>query len=202
MIKYRRTIDNINEYQCGELPLNAQKLEAPTTMEEMMKKSTPIAIVLLLVMVWAMFFKTYVNKSMVVFLPAVVVGMVFGFLLLIVHEWLHAIVYPKQAVVTIGKLKGKVLFVALASFPLKRSRFITMSLLPFLLGVIPLILFLLSSPDNKILNGILFGMTGIGMISPCPDMYNVFLVLKQAKKNDKIMFYGDDMYKISQHQKL
>ena len=108
MIKYRRTIDNINEYQCGELPLNAQKLEAPTTMEEMMKKSTPIAIVVLLVMVWAMFFKTYVNKSMVVFLPAVVVGMVFGFLLLIVHEWLHAIVYPKQAVVTIGKLKGKV----------------------------------------------------------------------------------------------
>ena len=120
-----------------------------------------------------------------------------GFLFLIIHEWLHAIAYPGKAAVTIGKLKGRLVFVALASFPLKRSRFIVMCLLPFLLGVIPLILFVLSSPRNTIFNGLLFGMTCMGMISPYPDVYNVILVLQQSKNTDKIMFYRDDIYRIS-----
>ena len=34
-----KTIDNISEYQCGELPTTAEKLDAPVTTEDMMKKS-------------------------------------------------------------------------------------------------------------------------------------------------------------------
>ena len=137
LIKYVKTIDNISEYQCGELPTTAEKLDAPVTTEDMMKKSTPIAIALCLIMFLTMFIKTFMNKSMVIFPPMVLGGLFLGFLLIIIHEWLHAIVYPKKANVTIGKLKGKMVFVALASYPLKRNRFIFMCLLPFLLGIIP-----------------------------------------------------------------
>ena len=45
--------------------------------------------------------------------------------------------YPRNALVTIGKITGKISFVALASYPLKRRRFIVMCLLPFVLGIIP-----------------------------------------------------------------
>ena len=197
MIKYVKIIDNIGEYQCGKLPATAQRLDAPATTEEMMRKSAPIAVILCAIMSLTICMKALASKSMVVFLPAVLGGFFLGFLFLIIHEWLHAIVYPGKAAVTIGKLKGRLVFVALASFPLKRSRFIVMCLLPFLLGVIPLILFVLSSPRNTIFNGLLFGMACMGMISPYPDVYHVILVLQQSKNTDKIMFYGDDIYRIS-----
>lgn len=197
MIKYVKSIDNISEYQRGELPASAQKLQAPATTEELMKKSTPIAVMLCGVMFLTMFIKTFISKSMVIFLPAVLCGLLIGFLLLIIHEWLHAIVYPTRAKVTIGKLKGKMVFVALASFPLKRSRFIIMSFLPFLLGIVPLTLFVLSSSQETVFNGLMFGMACMGMVSPFPDVYNVILVLMQSKNTDKIMFYGDDVYRIS-----
>lgn len=197
MIRFVKTIDNIIEYQCGELPTTAEKLDAPVTTEDMMKKSIPIAIALCLIMVLTMFIKIFMSKSRVIFPPMVLGGCFLGFLLIIVHEWLHAIVYPKEANVTIGKLKGKIVFVALASYPLKRIRFIFMCLLPFLLGIIPLMLFIVSSPQETVFNGLMFGMACMGMVSPYPDVYNVILVLKQTKSTDKIMFYGDDVYRIS-----
>lgn len=197
MIKYVKNIDDINQYQCGELPANAQKLDTPATMNEIMKKSIPIAVILCIIMFLTMFIKTFTSKASVVFPPTVLGGALIGFLLLIVHEWLHAIAYPSSAEVSIGKLKGKMIWVALASFPLKRSRFIIMCLLPFLLGFVPWVLFILSAPQNTVFNGLMFGMACIGMVSPYPDVYNVIIVLKQAKITDKIMFWSDDIYRIS-----
>ncbi len=125
---------------------------------------------------------------------AILVGVAIGFILLLVYELLHAIVYPKSALVTIGKMKGKLIFVALASYPLQRNRFILMCLLPFVLGILPLLIFMISLPNALFVNGILFGMACMGMISPYyMDVYNVRLVLKQTKSSDKIMFYDEDM---------
>ena len=49
MIKYKRIITNISEYQTETLPINAEKMKAPIT-EEMMKKAAPIAVVLCVIM--------------------------------------------------------------------------------------------------------------------------------------------------------
>ncbi len=113
MIKLRKNICDMCKYQTGNLPTNAEKMDAPSTTEDMMKKATPIAVILCVVMFLAMFLKTITAHTLIFFPPAMVVGFILGILLLIVHEWLHALVYPKEAEVTIGKLKGKVIFVAL-----------------------------------------------------------------------------------------
>ena len=197
MIKLKMSIEDINEYQTGTLPENAVKIETPRSIDEMMKKAAPIAVILCVLMFTTMLCKTIVNKTVVVSPIFIFVGFCIGFVLLVVHEWLHGIVYPKDASVTIGKVKGKITFVALASYPLKRSRFIVMSLLPFVLGIIPLLIFIVSSAECKELNGLMFGMASMGMISPFPDVYNVIVVWKNANKKDAIMFYKDDMYKVS-----
>ncbi len=88
-------------------------------------------------------------------------------------------------------------FVALASYPMKRSRFILMCLLPFILGIIPLIAFIATPATHIVFNGIMFGIACIGIVSPYVDVYNVITVLIKADKNDCIMFYKDDLYKIS-----
>ncbi len=196
MIILKNTIDNVEIYQTGDLPSNAEKLETPETMNDLMKRAFPIATILCCSLFVTMFIKTYISHKVVVSPLFIALGFGIGFLLLILHEWLHAIVYPNSATVTIGKLKGKILFVALASYPLKRSRFILMNLLPFILGIIPLVTFIISPADYTILNGILFGLASMGMVSPYLDVYNVITVIKQTNRNDSIMFYKDDLYKI------
>ena len=194
MILFKKNIENIDEYQRGTLPDNAENLTASESTDEIMKKSMPIAVILCIFVSAVMFIKIYVSSSVVVSPIALLSGVLIGFALLIVHEWLHAIVFPRKAEVTIGKLKGKLVFVALASYPMKRKRFIFMSILPFILGIIPLLIFICSSPESIVLNGLMFGMACMGMVSPYPDIYNVILVLKKTQKNDEIMFYKDDLY--------
>lgn len=196
MITIKPIITDIKEYQRGELPENAMKLNTPRSIDEMTKKAVPIAIVLCAVLIITMLIKTISNHTRVVSFPAIVVGFLAGFVLLAVHEWLHAVVYPKDAKVTIGKVKGKLLFVALASYPMTRVRFIIMSLLPFVLGILPLAIFIVSPAENKVLNDLMFGMACMGMVSPYPDVYNVVTVLKQSRNTDKIMFFEDDLYRI------
>ncbi|MDO4777928.1 MAG: DUF3267 domain-containing protein [Tissierellia bacterium] len=198
MIQFRNSIENISEYQKGMLPKGARKLDTPST-EEMLKIAMPICIVICIFLSGTVFYKIYTAPKVEV-LPlfiGIALGLVGGATLFVVHEWLHAIVYPKEATVTIARIKGKLLFVALASYPLKRSRFILMCLLPFILGIVPYILFIVSEPINMLLDGVLIGLAGMGMVSPYPDVFNTMVVLKQCKRTDEIMFYEDDMYCIS-----
>ena len=55
-----------------------------------------------------------------------------------------------------------------------------MCLLPFVLGVIPFILFLISPAEFRVFNGLNFGMACMGMVSPFPDVYNVLTVLRRS----------------------
>ena len=196
MITIKAIIDDIKAFQRGQLPQNAIRLNTPNSTDETLKKSFLIAAVLVLVLNVAMFIKIITNRTIVVAPAAIVGGFLIGFILLIAHELLHAIVYPRKAEITIGKIKKKFVFVALASYPMSRQRFILMCLLPFVLGIIPLAIFILSPAENTILNGFMFGTASIGMVSPYPDVYNVIIVLNQTKKYDKIMFYEDDLYRI------
>ena len=179
MIKIVWSIKDINKYQTGNLPDNAIKIETPKSVDELMKKALPIAVILCVLLFAAMLGKTIVCKVVVISPIFILVGFALGFLLLIIHEWLHGIVYPKDADVTIGR------------------RFILMCLLPFVLGVVPFILFLISPAEFRVFNGLNFGMACMGMVSPFPDVYNVLTVLRRSEKNDSIMFYKNDMYKIS-----
>lgn len=201
MIRFKSPIENINEYQSGAPPKNAIRIETPRTIEKLMKNASPIAIGLCLIMFAAMLGKSLYCQEMVIAPFMIPVGFLIGFCLLIVHEWLHAIVYPKEAEVTIGRLRGRITFVALASYPLTRRRFVLMSLLPFVLGLLPLGLFILGKPEWKIFNGLMFGMAGIGMVSPFPDIYNVLTVLRKAERTDHIMFHQDDLFRVPLEEK-
>ncbi len=125
----------------------------------------------------------------------IIIGVLLGFLALIIHELLHAIVYPKNASVYIGIVKP-ITFVALASYPLKKGRFILMCLLPYILGIVPLVLFWIMPITDMKIHSILFGLSAMGLGSPYPDLFNVYQVLKQTPKNCKIQFYKDDTYYI------
>lgn len=195
MIRFIPLIDNIKSHQRGDLPAHTVMIDDQPP-DVIQRKSLPIIIAACLMLFLSVLIKTRISQVRVLHPLSIIGGFLIGFLCLAIHEWLHAIVYPKQATVTLGKLKGKLLFVALASYPLSRRRFILMCLLPYILGVLPLAAFLLSPPNRLIVNGILFGMASMGLISPYMDLYNVITVLKYSHKTDRIMFYEDGLYKI------
>ena len=184
--------EKMKDYQVGELSKNAKKMNMPTTSKEMMIKALPFIIPALVILFLSVSF-----KSGEFFLPRlyIIIGVLLGFLALIIHELLHAIVYPKNANVYIGIAKP-ITFVALASYPLKKEKFILMCLLPYILGIIPLILFWIMPITDMKIHSILFGLSAMGLGSPYPDLFNVYQVLKQTPKNCKIQFYKDDTYYI------
>lgn len=84
--------------------------------------------------------------------------------------------------------------VALFSSPVKRNRFIFLSILPIILGLILLVIFCFSGNHLKELNGILFGMAIMGMVSVYSDIYNVFNILKAVPKNAMIQNNKNETY--------
>lgn len=187
--------EDIKKYQKGELDKNAVKMKMPKSSKEQMIKALPFLIPAIIIMFLAMFIKTYIAKDIIIKGWAIFIGLFIGFVILLVHEILHAIVYPRKVNKYIGIVKP-FSAVVLVSCPLSRKRFILMSVLPYILGIIPLICFILSSSDNLILNAILWGMAFLGMASPYPDAYNVYQVIKQVPKGRKVQFYEDDTYYI------
>ena len=170
----------------------------PKTLNEMMIKALPFVIPSILIIFFTMFLKTKNARQVVVAPATVILGFISSILALLVHEFLHAIVYPAKSTVVIGFVPKQFAAVALASYPLKRDRFILMCLLPYLLGIIPITLFCISTPTATGMNGFLFGLSIMGLTSPYVDSYNVYQVLRQTSKSDSIQFYGDDLYVISE----
>ena len=184
--------EKMKDYQVGELSKNAKKMNMPTTSKEMMIKALPFIIPALVILFLSVSFK---SGEFFLLRLYIIIGVLLGFLALIIHELLHAIVYPKNANVYIGIAKP-ITFVALASYPLKKEKFILMCLLPYILGIIPLILFWIMPITDMKIHSILFGLSAMGLGSPYPDLFNVYQVLKQTPKNCKIQFYKDDTYYI------
>ncbi len=197
-IKWVSVIQNTADYQSGILPAAAIKLDMPDTTGEMMLKAIPFLIPSISIIVFSLLFKTLSAGQAVIAPLYVVLGFLLSFFVgLPVHELLHAIVYPKEATVYIGIIPKQFAAVALASYPVSRNRFILMSLLPIVLGVIPLIIFLVSPETNRSLNGVMLGLMTMGLTSPYPDYFNVYQVLKQTKKGCLLQFEKDDLYAIS-----
>lgn len=178
----------------GNIPVNAHRIIEAETMNQMMIQALPFIVPSTILLFISMFIKTKLANKVVVNPIAIFIGFLIGFLLIIVHEYLHAIVYPKEADIKIGILPKRFAAVVLVSYPVTKIRFIIMSLLPLVLGIVPLIAFWIVSPDLLFLNGLLFGVSAIGLTSPYPDLYNVYNVIRQVPNGAKIQFYEEGTF--------
>lgn len=152
-------------------------------------KAIPICVFLIILCNVVLFLKLF-NSNISIKPIFIILGFLIGCMLLIVHEILHGIVYPKNVNVSIGFIKP-ITFVALASYPMSKSKFITMCLLPFILGIVPMLIFVLT--NNSTICSLSFGIMCMGIISPYPDVYNVFQVIKKVPKGKKVLFYGETL---------
>lgn len=125
------------------------------------------------------------------------VGIILGILCCFIHELLHAMIQPRGEKVYIGFIPAKFIFYMKCKEPLSKSRFVLMELLPAILGIIPLIVFMIS--NNQMLNSIMWPMAVIGLVSPSPDYLNVFCVLRQVPRGAYIQ---DDIQAMCWFEKI
>ncbi len=193
-IRWKGVIKSENDFPTADIPEGAVKLDGEEDMKTMQIRALPFMIPSVLICVLCMFMKTYAAGEMVIDRGFLFVGVLAGLLLILAHELLHAVAFPKGATVYIGIMPKSFAAVALSASPVKRDRFVFLSLLPILLGLVPLILFCLGGCDQREWNGAMFGMGVMGMVSVYPDVYHVYHILKSVPKdaviqNDKNTTY-------------
>lgn len=193
-IKWVGIIRDIDIYQTGVLPKNAIQLRMPRDLNGMQTTALPFVLPPALLCFGAVFLKTMLVHHRQIRPLWLAVGAVIGLLFMFVHELLHAIVYPKDAYVYIGIVPESFAAAALASHPMKRKRFLLMTLLPSVLGIVPLVLFWLLPKDTVVLNSIIFGISVIGLVMPYPDYYTAYQVLRQTPKECFVQYEKDDVY--------
>ncbi len=193
-IKWVGIIRDIDIYQTGVLPKHAIQLRMPRDLNGMMTTALPFVLPPALLCCGSVFLKTLLMHHRQIRPLWIAVGAVIGLLLMFLHELLHAIVYPKDAYVYIGIVPGAFAAVALASHPMRRGRFLLMTLLPAVLGIIPLVLFWLLPKDTVVLNSIVFGIAVMGLVMPYTDYYTAYQVLRQTPKVCFVQNEKDDVY--------
>ncbi|MCM1370648.1 MAG: DUF3267 domain-containing protein [Clostridium sp.] len=161
--------------EVNERPKNANILNIP-------KNNMVVSLIFAIPFMLLCFGLVYVKKKMMGDFPMVrtfiPVGIILGIVFCFIHELLHALPQPKDAKVYIGFIPSKFMFYMKCKEPLSKRRFILMELLPIILGIVPLVIFMIS--NNQILNSIMWTMAMIGLVSPSPDYLNVYCVLKQV----------------------
>ena len=193
-IKWVGIIRDIDIFQTGVLPKNAIQLRMPRDLNGMMTTALPFVLPPALLCCGSVFLKTLLVHHRQIRPLWIAVGALAGLLLIFLHELLHAIVYPKGAYVYIGIVPGVFAAVALASHPMRRGRFLLMTLLPAVLGIIPLVLFWMLPKDTVVLNSIVFGIAVMGLVMPYTDYYTAYQVLRQTPKECFVQNEKDDVY--------
>lgn len=165
-------------HKCSELPENAVKLRES---DGFIGKAMLYGIAPMMICMMSMPIKVFLNKQSPIdplfLIPAFVIGFIIA---LPLHEIMHALCYPKGATVWIGLYLRKLAAYAISYHPLTKTRFIIMSLAPSVLGIIPLVLFIVLPISMKPLLTICFISAFMGLISPTPDYMDILSVIKNV----------------------
>ena len=171
------------------------------TSENIFIDSIPYGIPAMLICFFVVFLKAYIIReppiSPLYIFPSFIIGMLVA---LPIHEFMHAICYPKGAVVWIGFCMRKVAAYAISFTPITRKRYILMSLAPSIWGIISLVAFVCIPITHKALLTLFVAPMFTGLISPCPDYMDIIAVMKQTEAGDMIQASNDGLYKFKQSQ--
>ena len=172
------------------LPANAEKMERS---DNIFTGSLMYGIVPFLFCLLIIYIKWNWLGSKTVYPALVPVGILIGLLLLPVHELLHAVCYCEGQTVYIGTSLEKLAAFAVCHEKVSRNRFVVMSLMPMILGIIPLAVFLIA-PSSPILTAICVPAGIMGMLSPMPDYMDVHMVFRQVPEGAYIQSQNDGIY--------
>ncbi|MCD5414448.1 MAG: DUF3267 domain-containing protein [Clostridiales bacterium] len=177
----------------GTLPEDAVMFREPKTMSEL----GWVASIFLIPVFLVVGIGTYLRFGEIVFFFGMINswGALLALVMIVPHEVLHAIAFPKDAEVDAWySLKYGMAFVH-STHPVSKNRFIFLSLLPnIVFGFIPFILWVFIPNESTWLTEFWFTFSVLGLTVGVGDYLNVFNSIWQMPKNAVTQHSGFNSY--------
>lgn len=200
-IVWRGRIDHLDKLEHGTLPQNAVCLKEGDTVEEVLTQSlhmfVPVACVLACLsagrLILGMQWQIGLQADRII--ACVGIFVVSYTLLIFLHEWLHALFYPREALKEVWIYEWSAALVYCQA-PVKRERFMVMSLAPALiLGFVPFALWLVWADAVAADFSLLWMILSWTMIfGGSADYYNFRNVLCQVPRGAQVFNFGLHTY--------
>lgn len=177
----------------GNLPPGAVRFKEPETPTRLNLVASLFIIPVIIMMIIAMIIKAQISSSGTTFGLFNIWGMILSLLMIIPHEFLHAIAFPRDAEVEVWySIKNMMAFV-ISTCPTSKRRFIFLSLLPnAVFGLLPLIVWLFL-PESRI-SDIVFSFAIFSLFMGVGDYLNVFNASTQMPKGSITQLSGFHSY--------
>lgn len=132
------------------------------------------------------------SRGHLVYLAALGMGLILSLCCIPIHELLHAIVYPRNALVFFGYLSESGGLFITSTEKLQRSHYLVMILLPFLvLGLLPLLMYLCIPPYLMFFATAVFCFATFSSLFCIGDFYQFFEILIKTPRDAIIQNSGN-----------
>ena len=208
-IHIKGKIENESQLIRGrELPPNAVQFQEGETIYSAFR----LGFVLILPIILPMIFFSYVrcskmDKELIFdssFVVAVIVSIILGQVLAYLHEFIHAILYPREAEKTIWKDEKHGAYFVYCDVEITKTRFVILCIAPsIILGIIPFFVWYMIAPFlQTVWTCCIMILTWIMTIMSMGDFANIFNAIKQVPNNARIFNYGMHSYWIGKTDEL
>lgn len=207
-IRFRGMLSDFSQLEYGYCPPEAVPLEEANEMEDVLvqaiRQSVPLFILVMALSAvrlmkgldWSRDFSVWsLGIAFIIWFVAYMV-------LILAHEWIHALFFPRRAVkdVWIYQFQAAMVY---CNTPVKRTRFIVMSLAPVtILGFLPFIGWLLGAAAvSPVVSIFWMSMCWSMIFGGVGDFYNVRNVIQQVPRGAYVFNYGLHTYWIEDPRK-
>ncbi|MCC3357784.1 DUF3267 domain-containing protein [Bacillus sp. REN16] len=184
---------DLDQLPVGQLPDHAVKFKEPNSMLMLNLVASLFIIPVLLLIALAVILKSLLSGSVEMSFFNVW-GIVLAFLMILPHELLHAIVFPKEKEVELWFSPKSLVAFVISTAPISKSRFIFLSMLPNLIfGFIPLLIWIFL-PQGLVITEIVFSFAFISLMFGIGDYLNIFNAILQMPKGSLQQLSGMNSY--------
>ena len=192
---WKGKFESMDQLPIGELPENAVRFREPETPAKLSMVASLFLIPVLFLLIAAVVVKIllgFTKGDYTLYNPW---GWVLALAMILPHEVLHAVAFPKHAEVQVWySLKNMMAFVV-STCPTSKARFIFLSLLPNLVfGFVPLLIWMFVPDEQRQLSGLLFSFAAFSLMMGVGDFLNIFNALTQMPKNSITQLSGFHSY--------
>ncbi|MEQ8155176.1 MAG: DUF3267 domain-containing protein [Clostridiaceae bacterium] len=188
-IKWKGKLSETNPFPTVEMPSNAVQF-----LEPKYKLESYIAVVPIIAFIaGCVYVRSHFIGEVKLNLPGYIIGFLLTVPFLTIHELLHAVCFPTNAVVEIFYTNSGL--GAFTSTPIPKSRYIFTLLFPaIILGIIPLLTWVFVPYYSITLNSIWFILSAGNLGGTIVDFYNLVHAIKEMPKGSVLQVSGLNCY--------
>jgi len=194
-IVWKGKFTDMQQLPVGDLPANAVKFKEPETLPELGRAASKFLIPVVIIILFAAYIKIRLGGS--VHFPDAfnIWGILLALLMIIPHELLHAIAFPRHAEVQVWhSLRNGMAFVT-STCPMTKARFIFLSLLPnIIFGFLPLLIWILLPAEFSQTAEILLSFATLSLVMGVGDFLNVYNAITQVPNHAMVQLSGFHSY--------